>query len=188
MATSLVSTGVQFPDATTQTTAASGIPPTQQIFTSSGTWTRPTSCKKIFVRLVGGGGNGNSFYGASGGYSQEFIDVTSISTVTVTIGAGAALGSSNGGTTSFGAYLSATGGTGQSASGLGSGGDLNLRGYAQVQANTTSYVRSSGSTPLGVGSLIQSSTNIAASGYGGGGFDVSGFTAASGVVFVTEYY
>jgi len=109
--------------------AATGVTPASvQVFTSSGTWTRPTDILTIVVTVVGGGGGGaggtegggdgvSGGGGGGGGYAIEMIDVTSLSSETVTIGASGAGGSSNsagsdGGTSSFGSYCSATGGGG----------------------------------------------------------------------------
>jgi hypothetical protein len=125
-----------------------------QVFTSTGTWTKPSGITKVRVRGVGGGGGGGNapaaFDGAggggAGGYFEEIIDVTSVSTVSVTVGAGGAGGAGNsnanngstGGTSSFGAYCSATGGSGGfsaatgpyrgGAGGTGSGGNINVEG------------------------------------------------------------
>jgi hypothetical protein len=113
------------------------------VFTSNGTWTRPTNCTRIKIQLVGGGGGGTGHgeAGGSGGYSERYLDVTAISTVSVTIGGGG--GGVNyhnvgggGTTTSFGPYLSASGGEGArnvgghtgGRPGIGSGGDVNLYG------------------------------------------------------------
>ncbi len=110
-----------------------------QTFTSSGTWTKPAGVNKVIVELVGGGGAGG--FGASGGagaggYSKKFISSGLGSTETVTIGAGGlatgAGNGNNGGSTSFGSHLSATGGQGGGGSGfeggIGSNGNINLRG------------------------------------------------------------
>jgi hypothetical protein len=113
-------------------------------FTSNATWTKPAGVTKILVRLVGGGGAGSGVgeSGAAGGFAERLIDVTSISSVTVTIGLGSTSPTNysgragNGSTTSFGSFLSATGGNGANTShqhcgglpGLGSGGDVNLYG------------------------------------------------------------
>ena len=71
-----------------------------QVFTSSGTWTRPTGITKVMVEVQGAGGGGckgSSYHtaGAGGGYARKFLNVSSISTSTITIGAGGA-GSASG--------------------------------------------------------------------------------------------
>lgn len=128
-------------------------------------WTVPDEMKsgavKPFVQVVGGGGGGGGAAattagqlsaaggGAAGGYSQEYVDLTGVDFVNVTVGTAGASGVGGvsngglGGTTSFGPYLSATGGNGgfnqapgTSASfgvggtlpGVGANGDINSRG------------------------------------------------------------
>ena len=98
------------------------------VFTATGTWTKPTGLKFIIVEVVGGGGGGggidgdkfdtaNSGGGGGGGYTLKKILASSLgSTETVTIGAGGAGGTGNfggtaGGTSSFGSHCSATGGS-----------------------------------------------------------------------------
>lgn len=133
-----------------------------QVFTSSGTYTPTAGTQYVWVRLVGGGGGGGATTttsavqasaaggGAGGGYSEKVISIATLgASQTVTVGAGGTAGAapggngSVGGSTSFGALLSATGGdggTGQNAQstpgmggtgagpGVGSGGDINLFG------------------------------------------------------------
>lgn len=118
---------------------------TIQVFSSPGTftWNRPQGCIRVRVSLVGAGGGGAGYCeaGGSGGYSESYIDVTNIETVAVTVGTG---GNNvgyygvavNGTSSSFGSYLSASGGYGANAhqgheggmSGYGNGGQLNLYG------------------------------------------------------------
>jgi hypothetical protein len=104
-------------------------------FTANGTFTKATYpwLRAIRVRLVGGGGGGSgaganpgaTSYatgrgGGGGGYGESFItDIAGLSaSVTVTVGSGGAGGAagnnsgSTGGTSSFGALVSATGGGG----------------------------------------------------------------------------
>jgi len=123
---------------------------------NTATWTRPAGVTKIKVYVTGGGGGAGSilnssfagYGGASGGTSIKVIDVSAISSVTVTLGKGGTASNlayqngngETGGTSSFGSHCSATGGDGGGAStntatanmqadaGEGSGGDLNLRG------------------------------------------------------------
>lgn len=105
-------------------------PPSFQFFTSSGTWNKPTGCRKIKVTAIGGGGGGGggqgtgsrAAYGAGGeggALSIKWLDVSSWSnSTTVTIGAGGSGGAgtggqgSSGGTTSFGTHMSCPGGAG----------------------------------------------------------------------------
>jgi hypothetical protein len=116
-----------------------------QVFTSSGTFTVPAGVTKVKVTVVGGGGGGGNGSGANGnrgsgggggGAAIKIISgLTPTSTVTVTVGSGGAAVSA-GGTSSFGAHCSATGGgagvTNSSYTtvrgGVGSGGDLNISG------------------------------------------------------------
>jgi hypothetical protein len=112
-----------------------------QVFTSNGTWTRPAGVRFIKVKLQAGGGgaSGHGESGAAGGYSERVLDVTAISSVSVTIGGGGSGtyysgAGDNGAASSFGPYLSASAGHGANrqnqhsggVSGVGSGGDLNL--------------------------------------------------------------
>jgi len=109
-----------------------------QVFTSTGTYTRPAGLKRALVELVGGGAGGGGANalaaqaavgagGGGGGYAIELLESSAIgATETVTIGAAGSGGSGNsigaaGGTTSFGALLSATGGSGGGVTGSGTG-------------------------------------------------------------------
>ena len=113
-------------------------------FFNSGTWSRPDGINRVIVRVVGGGGggSGHSESAGAGGYAEEVIDVRGISSVYCTVGNGSQSGTyysgngGGGGTSSFGNYLSASGGLGANQTyqhcgglgGLGSGGNLNIYG------------------------------------------------------------
>ena len=122
-----------------------------QVFTSDGTWNRPSGITKVKVIVTGGGGGGgggtgnwnHGAGGGAGGTAIETIDVSSTASASVTVGTGGAgdnwnAEGTNGGTSSFGSFCSATGGRGgkQAATppytthntGVGSGGDINLYG------------------------------------------------------------
>ncbi len=128
-----------------------------QIFTASGTWTRPSGIRFILAEAVGGGGGGGGIVGAASGvagaaggggagaYGRKWIDVTAIPSLAVTVGTGGAGGNAASGTaggTSSISTLSAGGGSGGAAptanatfvcagggaGGTCTGGDVNFSG------------------------------------------------------------
>ena len=114
-----------------------------QVWTGNGTWNRPNDCTSIMVTAVGAGGGGSGYCeaGGAGGMAQRVIDVTNVSSVSVTVGnpgggnnyAGCG---GNGNSSSFGSYVTGAGGGGsnciqQHEGGLGGegiGGTLNVFG------------------------------------------------------------
>jgi hypothetical protein len=100
-----------------------------QMFFTSGAWTVPTGISRVRARVWGAGGGGGVTAGAAGGgFSLKTIyDLTGVTSIAITVGAGGVSGAVTGGTSSFGGYCSATGGT-ASAGGSGSGGDINYSG------------------------------------------------------------
>ena len=100
-----------------------------QMFVSSGTFTVPLGVSRVRVRVWGGGGCDG---GSGGGFALKEIDLGSTTSVPITIGQGGTAATSplfNGGSSSFGAYVSATGGNGQGGTaGTGIGGDINHSG------------------------------------------------------------
>ena len=161
----------------------------------------PAGCQYIKVWTIGGGGGGGGGYNASpfyqgtggsgAGAACKIIAVSSLTfPVSITVGAAGAgghYGSSNtnggaGGTTSFGAIMSATGGGGgaagttnngaQGAPGGGSGGDFNLTGSWPGAATSASYSGgiglTGGAAAFGWGQGGWSGLAVSA-GYGGGG-------------------
>ena len=59
-----------------------------QVWTSNGTWSRPSGVKTILVTVTGAGGGGSGFAesGGAGGTSERTVDVTNVSSVGVTVG------------------------------------------------------------------------------------------------------
>ena len=185
-----------------------------QTFTSSGTWTRPSGITKVIVEVQGGGGAGirasgttKQNCGGGGGYSRKLIDVSSISTATVTIGAGGAgtstldgMGDDGGNSIWSDGTNTLTGSGGAKATstdytpgvgGTASGGDLNISGgYGGL---TTSPI--GGGSFLGYGGQRQHDAAhvVGCDGVLGGGGATArndcgrGGNGGDGIVIVTEY-
>lgn len=131
-------------------------PPVVQTYAASSTWTKPAGLAYIIVEAWGGGGGGSS---------------------TATRGG-------DGGTSSFGGYLSATGGQGSTISvdasgGVGSGGDINLRGGDGGGVDANGYKSPGGSSPFGGQPSTEGAGNIPGGG-GGAATTASGYGAGGG--------
>lgn len=105
-----------------------------QVFTSNGTWTRPSGITTVLVIAIGAGGGGGdgggavSAGGGGGGGEYVYASVSVAGNVTVTRGVGGAGGNGSGqdgavgGDTTFGSLISAKGGSGGTGSGGNTGG------------------------------------------------------------------
>lgn len=182
--------GIMFGDGSTQTTAATGGTPTNvQVFTLSGTWTKPSGAKWVDVFLISGGGGGASGRkggagfaapggggGGGGSYSARSFDATLLgSTEAVTVGTGGVGGTAvttnatngvagtSGTNSSFGSWVSVQGGGGAgivtTASGP-AGASASARAMFQGGNGGT------GSTGAGVGG---NNTTVGCPGGGSGG-------------------
>ncbi len=160
--------------------------------------------RRAMVQVVGGGGAGGKTStaavapsGGAGGMASGIVDLTGVASVPVTVGPGGAAVTSaanggNGGTSSFGAYLSATGGNGNSTSnsggqgGQGTGGMLNVNGGPGSPSANSSTERSGsgGDSPLAPGGVCSLGAFDAAQHNGqwpgGGGGGVSSAASQSG--------
>ncbi len=183
-------------------------------YTSPGSysWTPAAGNNVARVFCMGGGGGGAGGAGTAGSYSQTYnygggaayyaIGIFSISAlttpVTITIGAGGAGGAANangsaGGTTTFGSYLSATGGAGGQETTLvyagaapagtlysGKGADSSpVYGYASLGGNSFFALGAKNSTGTGNGPNGNSTGNGLY--YAGGGGGPGGANYNSGV-------
>jgi hypothetical protein len=100
------------------------IPRNELPFATTQNWTVPTGITQAFVEMWGGGGGGGGSSGSAGigtgggggEYRRGRFDVTPGQVIAITIGPGGAGGNGgvggNGGTTSFGAFMSTSGGQG----------------------------------------------------------------------------
>ena len=185
-----------------------------QVFTSNSTWSRPSGVRFIHVILVGAGGgaSGHGESGAAGGYAERIIDVTGTSSVSITVGGGGggtyySGPGGDGSTTSFGPFMSASGGHGANRhnqhngglSGNGSGGDINLHqgsggGHEQRSTGMGGSTYFGGAGPAGHpqgGNFAHNHQGHSAPGTGGTAGYFSGHRGADGrpgIVVVYEYY
>ena len=206
----------------TQVKALTAISSRRQVYATPGvyTYTVPAGVTSVKMRGWGGGGGGGASAdgtsgsiagnagagGGGGGYTEKVHAVTPGSTITVTVGAKGA-GVTNaagtaGGTTSFGAICSATGGGGGGwgtntntpggAGGSGVGGDINLQGSdggfaasnvalgsAATQSDAQRIYNKGGMAPGGYSVVTLGGTGAAGRGFGAGGGGASG---GSGVI------
>lgn len=165
------------------------------VFSTAGvsTWTVPDELKsgrKAKVTVIGAGGSGGRSSsgggGGGGGKAVKLVDLTGIESVPITVGAGGAkpaagstsIPGNSGGSSSFGTFCSATGGSGGGnvsggSSGIGVNGDINTStgpGNPGAYHSSGSYVSGSGGGAGGPGSLSSSNSDGSdAIGPGGGG-------------------
>ena len=120
--------------------SASGVR-SMQVWTSNGTWTKPSGVSTIMVTCTGAGGGGSGYCesGGAGGTSQRQVDVANVNfrqNRKSRCGTNYSGCGGNGNSSSFGSYCSASGGTGANCrqgraggvGGNGSGGSLNIYG------------------------------------------------------------
>ena len=172
---------------TIASTVASGQFKTE-MFVASGTWTNPGSVTQVRVSVTGGGGGGGvsssptaaAGNGGSGGIAYASFTIPT-SPVTVTVGAGGAGkpgpgpgAGSAGSTSSFGPYISATGGGGgpsafpasPGASGAGTISAPALPGAIKIDTVPATLRAVSGANPAAVAYSYDSAFNAGAGGAG----------------------
>lgn len=172
--------------------AGAGAGPDQDVFTASGTWTKPSGYDDdtmVLIELWGGGGGGGrpsssqGGGGGGGGYAARLMRIADIpSSVTVTIGAGGtaatAAGVDNataGGDSTFGTLLTAYGGGKAGTTAGGGGGGLAGKGGNGV----TTTPGTAGPVAGGAGAVGAGAAGHATGAEGGGGGAQSGAGGAS---------
>ena len=206
--TTIGAPGVTFPDGSVQASKGASGDVVLNVYTSPGTWTKPSTVKSIKVTVVGGGGNSGSATGSSvpsglissssgsaggGGCATRVYPASAIPGPQPYSVGGAATSSTFGGTVTV-----ITGGAGGSSSptgpgvrgtpaagGAGSNGQLNIQGSAGGDAGVPTQGGSSQFAGTGSSQL-----------YGGGAGGVyksgpgttPGNTGAQGVVIIEEFY
>ncbi|MGE0253473.1 MAG: hypothetical protein AB7H93_23650 [Vicinamibacterales bacterium] len=163
----------------------------RQVFTGSGTWTKPAGITLILVRLQapggGGGGVGTASAnkagggGGGGGYTEKLIDVSAIDDETVTLGSAGAAGANtggnggDGGNSSFGAHCSAEGGKGGEGVNTAAGGE----GGAGGDATGGDFKRKGQAGGAGISGASAPQTSGGTGGGPGGGKGAGSTTAGS---------
>jgi len=165
-----------------------------QVFTSNGTFTIPTGVTRLKVTVVGGGGAGAASFasgcfgyagagGGGGGAAIKWLTVTG-GTLAVTVGSGGQSSSVASGTQSI-TTISATAGSAGNQNlpgggGIGSNGDLNIRGGAGQSVYFEFVSGSGGNSILGGGGQGVQTGTTAGGVYGGGGAGHGNNTIAAG--------
>ncbi len=151
-----------------------------RVITTSQAFIVPDGCTRVRVRLWGGGSGaavGLSRGGPGAGFALKDISgLTPGQSIAVTVGAGGVSGTpgTSGGTSSFGAFVSATGGNINGTGGSGIGGDINYSGGGTFSSAFGGGGAASVWGDGGKGNSSQDAPGGAGSAGGGGGAGQNG--------------
>jgi hypothetical protein len=125
----------------------------EQVFTSSGVWTKPTGVKTCELTIVGGGAGGATNTGqggGAGGYYKTILDISATTSATITVGAGGTF-----------AGLQTTVGGGATTFSTNNGLSITSNGGGSTATNALDGIQSQGTTyyPNQFGSLGITSGN-----------------------------
>jgi len=162
---------------------------TLQIYTGSGTWTKPSTADVIKVTVVGAGGSGTGGAGSNlgdggggGGTAIRYIQAPAIpGPVAVTAGQG---------TNSFGTFVSATSGSTGGASVSSGAGGVGINGDINIGGGDGRYKGPGSPSTIGGGGGGTEGRNYGGGGSGGnlgGGGGNAGGAGAPGIVIVEVY-
>ena len=187
-----------------------------QVFTSSGTWTRPAGVTAVYVIVTGAGGGGGAAGGGDRGGPGGGAGGTAIKWITAGLGSGETItvgpqtaDAGQGTVSSFGSHCSGNGGSNESANnnggvgGAGVSGDIDLAGGggmgggiggqgAIIQLLGSGVGGASywggGGRGLPMGATRDGEDGVAyGSGGGGAGSNGAGSKGKGGIVVVYEY-
>lgn len=168
-----------------------------EVFTASGTYTRKAGCKKVKVRVQGGGASGGGCAttaagqssvgsgGSAGGYAEKLINNSALgATETVTVGAAVNgttnANGTNGNPSSFGAHVTANGGIAGLLGGA-SGAVLPVSSSAGGTASSGDINCRGGAAEMGIRAVSQGHGGKGGDGhFGGGGAAIDTATTAAG--------
>lgn len=146
-------------------------------------WVVPVSVYEVEAASTGAGAAGSYYFegsskyiygGAGGGYSKKKVAVTPGTKLKIVVGKGGSP-AAQGGTSSVGSHISATGGSSWNAPGSGVGGDVNRLGFNGLtqSALDNGAVAGGPSGGLGIDSYAQDYSTATTAKYGSGGTSTS---------------